>query len=355
MGWAGESVGSRNQFAVFDKAYFVSAGKLRRYHGQGWWRPLLDIKSIFLNLRDSFRVILGIWQARKLVDKLKPDVVFSKGSFVAFPIGLAAHWRSVPIVTHDSDALPGLANRLLSRWAAKMATGFPVENYGSQDNRTVFVGVPITTSAQAVDAKLQAQFRRQLGLPAEGLILLTGGAGHGSAALNNLTIKAAPELLRRFPSLTIVHLTGQKHLVAVKAAYDHELEKSQRLRVKAIGFTDKFEACSGAADLIISRAGASSLALFAAQAKACLIIPAPWLAGGHQLRNAEYLQAQQAIASADNNVSVSELSHQVSVLLSDPKKRQKLAQNLHKFSRPNATSDLAKLIIEVAKTSHGSA
>ena len=113
---------------LIDEVRSVSAGKFRRYNGEGL-KQLLDFKTIWLNVRDAFRVIKGFWECNKLLSTIKPDVVFCKGGFVGVPVGLAAARLKIPYLTHDSDAIPGLANRIISRWAAKHAVALDPELY----------------------------------------------------------------------------------------------------------------------------------------------------------------------------------------------------------------------------------
>jgi UDP-N-acetylglucosamine--N-acetylmuramyl-(pentapeptide) pyrophosphoryl-undecaprenol N-acetylglucosamine transferase len=127
-----------------DEIRAVYAGKFRRYHGESWLQRLFDFKTNLFNLRDLFYFAIGTLQALIVIKRLKPDVVFLKGGFVGVPIGLAtAFWR-VPFVTHDSDALPGLANRLVARWARYHATGMPAEYYPYPRKSVRHVGVLVS-------------------------------------------------------------------------------------------------------------------------------------------------------------------------------------------------------------------
>src|SRR5689334_19136294 len=111
-----------------DQVHSVRAGKFRRYHGEGI-KQLLDLKTMFKNVRDFFYFLAGIWQSYWLLKRLKPDGIFIKGGFVGVPVGLSAAMQKIPYITHDSDALPGLANRLISRWASAHAVGLPKDVY----------------------------------------------------------------------------------------------------------------------------------------------------------------------------------------------------------------------------------
>lgn len=124
---------------LIDEVHTIAAGKFRRYHSEGL-KQLLDLKTMWLNLRDGFRVVKGLVQSYRLLGDLKPDMVFCKGGFVGVPVGLSAALRHIPYVTHDSDAIPGLANRVIAKWAALHAVALDPSLYPYPVERTVNVG-----------------------------------------------------------------------------------------------------------------------------------------------------------------------------------------------------------------------
>jgi UDP-N-acetylglucosamine--N-acetylmuramyl-(pentapeptide) pyrophosphoryl-undecaprenol N-acetylglucosamine transferase len=328
----------------FDFLAFINAGKFRRYHGESFWSHLIDIKTILLNIRDFFRLLKSIGSAYRILNRMKVDVVFAKGGFVSVPVGLAARLKGLPIITHDSDAVGGLANRLLSRWATVRTTGMPVSG-----SKIKYVGIPVDDSVQHVGLKEQQVFKKTLGLPADSQIILVAGGGLGSKDINDLMVKIAPRLLQSNLALQIIHLTGQQHEGAVKKAYRRHLDNRQLDRVMCLGFTPEFFKYSGAADLIISRAGATAIAEYAMQGKACIIIPSSFLAGGHQLKNAEELAKRDAATIVDDNVAEDEMIGLINQLLANDHRRWQLAENIHKLAQPGAAKKLAEIVYEQAK------
>ena len=149
----------------------IRAGKFRRYHGAGW-RQLFDVETLYKNLRDVVLVLVGIGQSYKLLGKLRPDIIFIKGGFVGVPVGLAAAMRGIPFVTHDSDALPGLANRVIARWAKVHAVALPKEVYAHYypAGKTVTVGVPVSHNFHRVSASEDKDWRAEVGLPTSGKV-----------------------------------------------------------------------------------------------------------------------------------------------------------------------------------------
>lgn len=339
--------GIKERFGVFDKVFFVTSGKLRRYHGQSFLARLVDIKTIFLNIRDFFKVLYGTVSARRLLKKLKPNVVFSKGGYVVVPIGLAARRLHIPIITHDSDAEPGLANRLVGRWARLHTTGMPVEYYaGTYPADTVkYVGVPVDERIQPVTPQLQTDYKKQLNIPADSFVLLVSGGGLGSATLNDKTLAIAAEFLSQDSKNYILHFTGRTHEAMVQQKYQQILNDEQLERVKVAGFNDQFYKYSGAADLVVTRAGASTLAELALQAKACIIMPAAFLTGGHQSKNAEELKKYHAAIVENDNLKPQNLLRLIEGLRLNSKRRRELADNLGSMARPAAADQLADLIL----------
>jgi len=333
---------------VFDEVRLISTGKFRRYHGESWLAHIADLKTLALNARDFFKTLVGIYSARKLMKKIQPDVVFSKGGFVGVPVGIAAHWRGTPIITHDSDATPGLSNRILGRWAAIHTTGMPAEFYNYPKETTRYVGIPIDERIQFVTPALQAGFKSEIGVPGDALVLLVTGGGLGSRSVNQLVLNSASQLLEAEPRLFIVHLSGHQHQAEVSDGYDTKLSSEHRRKVKVIGFSDELYKYSGAADVIITRAGATVLAEFAAQAKACIVIPSTFLSGGHQLQNAKLLADAGAAKILADEVSVEELTAVTRELLRNQPLRQELAKKLNSSAKMNAAGQLAQVILDKA-------
>lgn len=333
-----------------DAVYSVRAGKFRRYHGEGF-KQIFDLATLFKNMRDALFVVIGIVQSFRLLRQLRPNVIFVKGGFVGVPVGLAAVMLNIPYITHDSDAIPGLANRIISRWAKLHAVALPAEVYPYPQSKTVTTGIPLQPQFQPVDDKLNKLYRQQLNIPLTAKVLFIIGGGLGSQRINEAVAEAVPHLINEFKDLYVIHGVGRANEDYMKQLYADKLTTKEQTRLSIFGYkTDVFR-YSGAADLIIMRAGATNIAEFAVQAKACIIIPSPFLTGGHQLKNAKILADKQA-AVIMNEVNVeadpNRLAKQVSNLLNDGAGRQSLARNLSTFAKPNATHDLAEIILKTA-------
>ncbi len=349
IGYRGDSFDSlRQRYHGFNEMAFITAGKYRRYHGETFWRRIADINTLFLNIRDFFRTLKGIREAYKALKQIEPDLVFSKGSFVAVPVGIAARLQKVPIITHDSDTLSGLANKIIGRWAALNAVGSKFGDYPYPKSKQVYTGIPIDQNIKPVNAALMKDYRTQLNLPQDAEILLVGGAGLGSKDINDKFAEISPELLKKNPKLLVIHITGDQHSNDVTNRYNSIMEPDQTKRIKVIGFANEFYKYSGSSDLIVTRGGATVLAELAAQHKAAIVIPAPFLAGGHQLKNAERLRRIGAIEYLSNDASTQNLLDLINQLLQNKQGRLRLGEKFGSTAEPQAAQKLAGIILGIA-------
>lgn len=337
------SVMAKAPFPIKMKRIF--AGKLRRYYNVAWWRQLFDFKTIAKNIRDLFLVGVGFLQSLLFLRRVKPDVVFAKGGFVCLPVGLAAKVLGIPLVIHDSDAQPGLTNKLLAKYATVIGTGAPVELYPYPKGRTHYVGIPVDRAFRVLTPKEQQQCKAKLGLhdTKKPLLVVTGG-GLGARNLNRAVVTIANQLLEH---VAILHLTGQ-------ANYQETLQAApEHIDYIIKPFVPGLESVLGAADVVVTRAGATAMAELAAMEKAVVLVPHPHLAGGHQLKNAQmYEKLGAAIVLQEEEIILDQrkLLRQLLKLIGDPTERISLGKRLRVFSKPHAALDMAALIAEAACT-----
>jgi len=332
-----------------DEVYFVKAGKFRRYSGMGL-KQLLDLPTVLKNIRDGTRVIYGLAESSRLLRKIKPDIILIKGGFVGVPVGLAAAQLHIPFVTHDSDAIPGLANRIIARWASAHAVSLPKELYSYPPQKTYTVGVPVSRDFVPVNPENIRQYRDLLDLSKYKQIVLVTGGGNGASQLNIEVVASAKKLLLRFPQAVIVHVAGRAFEEDTRRAYVKAVPEDLMSRVIVKSFVVDLYRYSGAADVVIARGSATNLAEFALQAKACIIVPAGQLIW--TVKNAEILTERQAaivIAEKDLDNNPDRLADACMSLLEDDNKRQQLGSNLAEiFAHPQATRELAQLLLKTA-------
>ncbi len=244
----------------------IASGKLRRY---------FDLK----NFSDPFRVIRGFFQAKKLLKKLKPDIIFSKGGFVTVPVVQAARRRHIPVIIHESDMTPGLANRLAIPAATKVCCNFPETIPYLPAGKAVVTGCPIRAELRMGNRLEALKF---CGFSANKPVLLIIGGSLGSVAVNQAIRGILPELLKDFQ---VIHLCGKGNLDPslnnTSGYVQYEYIKEELAHLFAL------------ADIVVSRAGANAICELLELRKPALLIPLPAAASrGDQILNAQSFQKQ---------------------------------------------------------------
>ncbi|MFZ1301588.1 MAG: UDP-N-acetylglucosamine--N-acetylmuramyl-(pentapeptide) pyrophosphoryl-undecaprenol N-acetylglucosamine transferase [Candidatus Microsaccharimonas sp.] len=334
---------ARTIMASFDDSiavHTIAAGKLRRYHHLTFFQHLLWPSLMFKNLGDLFLVGLGFIQSFFKLLIWRPDVVFTKGGYVCLPVGMAAHVLKIPLVIHDSDAHPGLTNRILARWATSIGTGAPLEYYNYPRSRAKYTGIPINANFVPFTKNQQWDAKREWGInPDAPLVVVTGG-GLGALRLNNTVVSILKKLKK---TTSVVLLSGVGQYDELKAELP---ENSDSFQLHA--FTNKMPQLLGAADVVVTRAGATTILELAALAKPTILVPNAALTGGHQLKNAAvYNDAKAAIVLDEDEMvdSPEQLLQAIAGLLDNPKSTQAMAKRFATFAKPNAAKDMAKLIL----------
>jgi UDP-N-acetylglucosamine--N-acetylmuramyl-(pentapeptide) pyrophosphoryl-undecaprenol N-acetylglucosamine transferase len=322
-----------------DEVVKIDGGKLRRYPNESLLKKATDFSTIKKNLYDVVRLGQGIHQARKIIKITKPDVIFIKGGIVGVPVGVAAHQKNVPFITHDSDTKPGLTSRIIARWASLHAVGMPEKFYAYPKNLTRFVGIPVSKEYSAVSSSTKRAAREKLGLPARAKIILVTGGSQGAQQLNEVVLQAKSGLLALKDSY-VVHQTGASLSPATAKNY------------KRVQFINNLYDYSAAADVVIARAGANTIAELAVQRKALIVVPGPYLAGGHQVSNAAHLaDANAAIYLKETELKdrPEELVRAVETIITTKTIKDQLEQNLGKLAVPDSAEQIARLILEGIK------
>ena len=315
----------------------VPSGKLRRYAHFSWWHYIRHASIVLHNGVDCIKIVAGFFASLWLIARFRPDVVFAKGGFVCLPVGYAARILRIPLVIHDSDARPGLTNKLLARHAQAIGVGMPLENYTYKRAITTYVGVPINPHVKPTTRELQEQYRTELGLPLNKEIVVAVGGGLGSVTINNAMLQAA----HRFDaSQTLLYnVTGVKNYDAAKRAS----EGVAAYECASFVYSDMYKLL-GAADVVVTRASATTLQELAGLRKAVIAVPAKQL--GDQQKNAELFAKYDAIMTLQDD-DLDRLGDVIHALLRDKHRQKELAKSLHAFARPHAASDMASIIQKV--------
>lgn len=334
----------------------IAAGKFHRYSG---WKLKDYFEHIDLTLKDLIwgnivgfvGFVLGFIQSLiRLAGPRygRPDVIFLKGGFVGLPVGIVARILKIPYVVHESDAVPGLANRLLMKGAKVVALG--MEPSSLKPNQ-VFTGVPVAAEFKRINATQQRNLKKTFGFnPEMPLVVITGGS-QGSQHINEAVRKILPELLN-FTSVGLV--AGNKHYESMIDLKQYETWENAKLQsnFRMWAFNTAMNELMGAADIVISRAGATTINELAALGKAVVLVPFEDLPGGHQVKNAERLVELQAAAMVSDARMVKQpklLLDVVEKLIENPELSKNIADNLHNTIKLDAASELAQIILSVGK------
>lgn len=297
----------------------IAAGKLRRY---------LSLENIV----DAFRVLLGIVQALVLMGRLRPDVVFSKGGFVSFPVVLAAWCWRVPVVAHESDLSPGLANRLALPFVKSLCVSFPVTRPARFSGQLLYTGTPVRPALLTGDA---ARGRAQVGAPEGKPVIVVTGGSLGAERINAVVRDALPALTSR---AVVVHVCGPGRTVALDIADYHQFEYVR----------ETWGDLLAAADLVVSRAGANTLYELLCLHKPNLLIPLSRKASrGDQIENAAWAEAEgYSRVLAEEALDADSLLRAVDEILAD---RRAGSGRIAGFSAPDSVT----LIIDAIRRAAG--
>jgi UDP-N-acetylglucosamine--N-acetylmuramyl-(pentapeptide) pyrophosphoryl-undecaprenol N-acetylglucosamine transferase len=283
-------------------------------------------------------LVLGaaLYQSWRLLDRFKPDVVLGTGGYVSVPLITAAGLARVPIVLQEQNLMPGRATRVLARFASKVATAYPESSRFLHASKTVLTGTPV-----------RAEFwRRKENFPERPRTILVLGGSQGAHRLNQAVAEALPWLLDR-PDLAVIHQTGQREtdaMQAVKAA----LPAPMAARYEPFAFASDLADRIRAADLVVSRAGASTLSEVSAIAVPMILVPYPY-AGGHQRLNAApYASAGAAIVIPDEEAQ-GRLREVLMSLIDDEARYRKMVEAMRGLGRPYAAEEVVRLLEEVAR------
>lgn len=301
--------------------YFaISSGKLRRY---------FDLK----NFSDPFKVGLGFFQALNILRKERPNLVFSKGGYVSVPVVAAASFLKIPVLAHESDITPGLANRMAGRFADKLLVTFP-DTLKEVGDKGILVGSPIRAELFTGDA-LKA--KKAAGFIQDKPVILVMGGSIGSVKINESLRAILPVLLEQF---NVIHLCGKNNL-------DPQLD--------ALTGYKQYEYLSGemkdvlnAADLIVSRAGANAIFEFVTLGKPNLLIPLSLSASrGDQIKNAESFQNKgYSMVLEEEKVTDESLQRAISDLY---RNREIYIDAMVKANLGNAADKIVELIEKYSK------
>lgn len=313
---------------------YCPAGKVRRYP---------SIK----NLTDMFKTIRGFFVALRRMFFLYPDVVFSKGSYTSVPVLWAARILRIPVVIHESDVVPGRANKMAARYARYIGIAYPETAEYFNKDKTALIGIPLRKSFYAEpNPKVLHDLKIKPGDPY--ILFVTGSLG--AERLNNFVLNALDELL---PHYHVVHQAGKDHLPVVQQTADL-LIKSDDLRARYHLFGNvpggDFHALQSFASIIISRAGSGTISEIAFHQKPAILVPIPEDISHDQRKNAfAYARTGGAIVMEERNLTENLLVAEIERILQDSNLQASMRRGAESFFIHHAAFALADTLISISR------
>lgn len=290
--------------------------------------PSIALFGFFMKLYKAIRC------SKNLLNETKADVVIGMGGFTSFPPVYAAHRKGIRTYVHDSNALPGKANRMTAKCCTNVLLGIEEAKHYFNPAKCIVTGTPVRQ--EMVVRKNQQEARRELKLPADRHIVLVMGGSQGAKNLNSLVIRAAAECRELCDFLII---TGTSDFARVS-----ELTTNMP-HVHVIEFCSAMATAYAAADVVISRSGASSLTELAHMGKAALLVPYPFAADDHQAHNARvFADHGAARMMRENTLSPEDISAFLKEVLGDPSLLASMSESALRLDMPDAVSRIANVI-----------
>jgi UDP-N-acetylglucosamine--N-acetylmuramyl-(pentapeptide) pyrophosphoryl-undecaprenol N-acetylglucosamine transferase len=307
--------------------------------------PTIGLPSLYspavLGFARRFNESLSL--CRGFYRKFKPHVILGMGGFTSTAPVLAGKMRGIPTFIHESNAIPGKANRLTARMVRAVLLGFAECAAFFPKVRTEVTGTPIRKELQRLDRKIA---RQRLGLREDLLTILVMGGSQGASGINQAMIKSLPEL--QGVPLQAIHLAGARDERLVADNYQRE-----NIPAHVTAFHHSMEEVYSAADFAIGRSGAASLAELAAFSLPAILIPFPYAAEDHQTRNAEiFARAEAGVILKESDLAGDLLARQIRELTGDPAKLLRMAENSARLAPKNAAALVVETMERYTQTNH---
>lgn len=291
----------------------------------------------------AFDGALGLVQSLAVLARKRPDLVIGTGGYVCAPVVLAARLLGIPSVLMEQNAIAGKATKFLSRFARRVCLSFPGSEGGLPADRVEVTGNPIRREIVERD---RAVARQRLGIAEGQACVLVTGASQGAASLNRAVLRALPGWRDR--NWVVLHLTGPNHLEEVQVR-SGPLVEGGRLSYRPLGYLEDIAEAYAASDLVVCRAGATTLAEITARGLPSVLVPYPFAAERHQDHNARVLVERGAAQVLEDGAVEEALGGLVEELLRHPGDLRRMAEASAALGRPDA----AQRVVEVARSQTG--
>lgn len=307
------------------------------YAIEGLWIAGLQRKLTFSNAMFPIKLMSSLWKSRKIIKKLKPDVVIGTGGFASGPLLQMANSLNIPTVIQEQNSYPGITNKLLSKKANTICVAYENLEQFFPKEKIVFTGNPVRQDILDIDSK-RNEALSYFNLDENKKTLLVIGGSLGARRINQLIAKEIDFL--RNNNLQIIWQCGNLYM----SDYKHFSEVEN---VQVMSFIDRMDLIYAAADFVISRAGASSVSELCLVGKPTIFIPSPNVAEDHQTKNAKAIVDKNGALLIKESELDEKFESVFNKLIHDQNLQNNLSQNIKSLAKPNATKDIVKEIIKL--------
>ena len=309
------------------------------YAIEGLWIAGLQRKLTLQNMMFPFKLLSSLWKSRRILNRFQPDVVIGTGGFASGPLLQMANSKGIPTLIQEQNSYPGITNKLLSKKANAICVAYENLERFFPKEKIVVTGNPVRQDLlELSDKREEGQSYFKLD-PKKKTLLVLGGS-LGARRINQLLAKELDFLLEQ--GIQVYWQCGKLYF----EEYKHLNEKPN---VQVTSFIDRMDLIYAAADVVISRAGASSVSELCLVGKPTLFIPSPNVAEDHQTKNAKAIVDKGGAVLLREDELDEKFESTFSMLLSDENWQQELCQNIKKLAKPNATRDIVEEIIKLVQ------
>jgi UDP-N-acetylglucosamine--N-acetylmuramyl-(pentapeptide) pyrophosphoryl-undecaprenol N-acetylglucosamine transferase len=300
-------------------------------------------KNIFKNFRLPLLLWKSLRKAGQILDDFKPNVAVGTGGYASGPLLWMAGWKKIPFILQEQNGFPGITNRILAYRAQKICTGYPDMEKYFPAHKIIFTGNPVREDLKNLSEKKEEAYAYFKLNKNEKTILVLGGS-LGAKAINEGIKNVYAELKKE--NIQFIWQTGKNYIQDVRRF----IEQTDKKNADYVSdFITRMDLAYAVADLIISRSGASTVSEICLAAKCSILIPSPNVAEDHQTKNAKILSDRKAAVLIHEMNITDDLLPAIKQLLSDDMQRKQIEQNAFLLAKPNASSDIAKIILELVK------
>jgi len=296
------------------------------------------------SLRSGFKLVKGLWQAKKIIEKFRPSLVVGTGGYVCGPVVAMAAWQGIPTLIHEQNAFPGITNRLLAKWVNKIAVTYQESARYFPEEKITLTGNPVrpeVISAQREEALAKFSLN-----PKKKTVLVFGGS-RGARSINQAMI-AAREALQNEDFLQIIHVTGKEDFSWVSGQESMEEVKIGNITIKP--YLHNMPDALAAADLVLCRAGATTLAEITVRGIPAILIPYPYATDNHQEYNARSLEKEgAAVVLLDKELNQTKLEDCILRLVKDQNRLDHMAQKSKGMGKPEAAEYIVNCLYSLVK------